>query len=114
MRYSLIVPYFRTPEITRVCLYSIFKYARGELQVIVVDNAPGGAESAMLAEFPKVKIINNKTDLRGSPANFAALDLGLARAAHDLVCLIHSDTIFLEAGWDLACFSRLESLSSIW
>lgn len=109
MRYSIIVPYFRTPEITRVCLYSIFKYSRGEPEVLVVDNDPGGPESSMLKEFPAARIIDNPTALRGSPANFEALDVGLARATHDLVCMVHSDTIFLKEGWDLACFGRLEA-----
>ena len=108
MKYSLIVPYFRTPEITRLCLYSIFKFGRGEPEVIVVDNAPGSAESALLLEFPQLKVIENRTRLRGSGANFEALDLGLARASNDLVGLIHSDTIFLQEAWDLECFSRLE------
>jgi hypothetical protein len=109
VRYSVIVPYFRTPEITRICLYSIFKFSRGEPEVIVVDNAPGSAESGMLHEFEKIVVIKNSTQLRGSAANFQALDIGLARASNDLVALIHSDTIFLKDGWDLECFSRLEN-----
>ena len=109
MRYSVVVPYFRTPEITRLCLYSIYKFARGEPEVIVVDNGPGGAESKMLAEFSDIKLLNNKTELRGSAANFEALDLGLARASHDLVALIHSDTVFLRDGWDLECFAKLDA-----
>ena len=108
MQYSLIVPYFKTPEITRLCLYSIFKFGRGEPEVIVVDNAPGSAESALLLEFPRIKVIENRTALRGSGANFEALDLGLARASNDLVGLVHSDTLFLKDGWDEECFSSLQ------
>ena len=108
MRYSLIVPYFKTPEITRLCLYSIFKFCRGEPEVIVVDNAPGSAESRMLKEFPKAVIVENPSAPWGAPGHWEALDLGLARASHDLVGLIHSDTIFLKDGWDLECFSRVE------
>jgi hypothetical protein len=108
VRYSLIVPYFRTPEITRLCLYSIWKFCRGEPEVIVVDNGPGSPESSVLKEFPKAVVVENPTPRRGSAANFEALDLGLARASHDLVGLLHSDTLFLREGWDLECFSRLE------
>jgi hypothetical protein len=109
MNYSLIVPYFKTPEVTRLCLYSIFKFSQGNPEVIVVDNAPDSPESAMLKEFPDIKLIKNRTELRGSAANFEALDIGLQHASHDLVGLIHSDTIFLHDGWDLECFGRLES-----
>jgi len=110
MKYSLIVPYFKTPEITRLCLYSIFKFARGNPEVVLIDNAPDSPESRMLAEFPKITIISNGTQAPGSRAHYGALDLGLARASHDLIGLIHSDTIFLKDGWDLECFSRVEKL----
>jgi hypothetical protein len=108
VRYSLVVPYYRTPDVTRICLYSIYRMARGEPEVIVVDNAPGGAESAMLREFPQVRLIENRSGVRGSAANFEALELGLARSSHDLVGLLHSDVVFLKEGWDLKCFSHLE------
>ena len=108
MKYSLVVPYFKTPEITRLCLYSIFKFSRGEAEVIVVDNAPGSAESGMLREFKKIKILENSAAPLGSAGNFHALELGVARASWDLVGLLHSDTVFLREGWDLECFGRLE------
>ena len=44
----------------------------------------------------------------GSAGNFHALDVGLAAASHDLVGLLHSDTVFLQPGWDLDWFGRLE------
>ena len=53
---------------------------RGNAEVIVVDNDPGGAESKMLDEFPKLKRINHPTQTRGSAANFEALDIGLQHA----------------------------------
>ena len=109
MQYSLVIPYFKTPEITRLCLYSIYRFGAATPEVIVVDNAPGEPESAMLAEFPKVKRIDNPTALRGSLANFEALDIGVAAASHDLVGLLHSDTIFLKQGWDDELFGRLEA-----
>ena len=108
MKYSLIVPYYRTPEITRLALFSMFHFAAGEPEVIVVDNAPGREESRMLDEFPKLRRLDNATPLTGSAANFAALDLGLAAASHDLVGLVHSDTIFLRAGWDREWFGHIE------
>jgi hypothetical protein len=107
VRYSLVVPYYRTPDVTRLCLYSIFKLSRGEPEVIVVDNAPGSPQSAMLREFPKIRLVENRSGVRGSAANFEALELGLARASHDLVGLLHSDVVFLKQGWDLKCFPHL-------
>jgi glycosyltransferase involved in cell wall biosynthesis len=108
LSYSLIIPYYRTPEITRIALYSIFKFCRGNAEVIAVDNDPDGGESKMLDEFPRIKRINNRTKQRGSAANFEALDIGLQHASHDLVGLLHSDTIFLQDGWDLEWFGCLE------
>lgn len=108
MKYSLIVPYYRTPDITRLALHSMFHFATGEPEVIVVDNAPSGEESRMLDEFSKIRRLDNATALTGSRANFEALDLGIAAASHDLVGLVHSDTIFLHAGWDAEWFGHLE------
>lgn len=109
MKYSLIVPYYRTPEITRLALHSMFHFAMGEPEVIVVDNAPGAEESRMLDEFPKIRRLDNATVLRGSDANFEALDIGLTAASHDLVGLVHSDSIFMRAGWDRVWFGYLDS-----
>ncbi len=109
VRYSLIVPYFRTPEITRFALHSIFRFCRGDAEVIVVDNDPDHPGSRMLAEFPRITLVNNPTAARGSGANFEALDVGLRHASRDQVGLLHSDTIFLKEGWDLEWFGRLES-----
>lgn len=108
MKYSLIVPYYRTPEITRLALHSMFHFAAGEPEVIVVDNAPGSEESRMLDEFPKIRRLDNATSLRGSDANFEALDIGLAAASHDHVGLVHSDSIFMKQGWDETWFGYLD------
>ncbi|KAF0175111.1 MAG: hypothetical protein FD161_3423 [Limisphaerales bacterium] len=105
--YTLIVPYYRTPEITRLALHSIFHFSMGEPEVLVVDNAPGSPESKMLDEFPRIRRLDNATEHKGSYGNFHALDVGLAAASHDLVGLVHSDTIFLERGWDKRWFGRL-------
>jgi len=109
VKYSLIVPYFKTPEITRLRLYAIYHFARGEPEVIVVDNAPGSPESAMLRQFDRVRVIDNPGAPRGSDGNFQALDVGLQRATHDHVGLLHSDTILLQEGWDLEYFGRLDA-----
>jgi hypothetical protein len=106
--YTLIVPYFRTPEITRMALHSIFHFCKGNPEVLVVDNAPGGKESQMLAEFPRIRLINNATTKIGSDANFEALDIGIREASHDLIGLLHSDTIFMQPGWDTEWFGYLE------
>lgn len=108
LRYSLVVPYFRTPEITRMCLHSIYHFAHGEPEVIVIDNDPSDPGAAMLDEYPQIRRIDNPTATRGSLANFEALDIGLDQASHDLVGILHSDTIFLQPGWDLRWFGHLQ------
>ena len=107
--YTLIVPYYRTPEITRMALHSIFRFSEGNPEVLVVDNAPGRPESEMLAEFPRIRLINNATKTVGSDANFEALEIGIKEAANDLMGLLHSDTIFMQPGWDTQWFGYLEA-----
>ncbi len=106
--YTLIVPYYRTPEITRLALHSIFHFSVGEPEVLVVENAPGSPESQMLGEFPRIRRLDNATAKTGSDANFEALDIGIRAASHDLLGLLHSDTIFMRAGWDKRWFNHLE------
>ncbi len=74
----------------------------------MLDNDPDGAASGMLGEFPRVELVRNPTAQRGSGANFEALDIGIRHARHDLLGLLHSDTVFLQEGWDLEWFGRLE------
>ncbi len=107
--YTLILPDYRTPDITRMALHSIFRFCEGNPEVLVVDNAPGREESQMLAEFPKIRLINNATKTVGSDANFEALDIGIREASHDLMGLLHSDTIFMQQGWDTQWFGYIEA-----
>ncbi len=109
MKYTLIIPYYRTPEITRMALHSIYHFSTGEPEVIVVDNAPGRPESKMLDEFPRIRRLDNATARTGSDANFEALDIGIAAASNDLLGLVHSDTIFMRSGWDEEWFRYLEA-----
>lgn len=106
--YTLIIPYYKTPEITRLALKAIRQFSKGQYEVLVIDNAPDDAESAMLAEFPEVRRIENRSGLKGSEANFEAVDIGVREAKHDLLGILHSDTIFLQDGWDLETFGRME------
>lgn len=108
LRYSLIVPYFRTPEVTRLALRTMQCFAAGEPEIIVIDNDPNHPGSAMLDEFPHIVRINNPTDTRGSLANFEALDIGIDAASHDRLAIVHSDTIFLQHGWDARYFNELD------
>jgi glycosyltransferase involved in cell wall biosynthesis len=106
--YSLIIPYYRTPEITRMALRSIFATARGNAEVVLVDNDPSDPGSRMLDEFPQLVRVNNATAELGTTANLLALDVGLRSATRDVVGLLHSDTVFLKEGWDEEWFGRLE------
>ncbi|MFH1067942.1 MAG: glycosyltransferase [bacterium] len=106
--YTLIIPYYKTPEITRLALRSIRRFCRAEHEIIVIDNAPDSPESAMLQEFPEIRRIENRSGLTGSPANFEAIDIGVKEARHDLLGLLHSDTIFLREGWDEEQFGYME------
>ena len=91
-----------------MALHSIYHFSVGEPEVIVVDNAPGRPESKMLNEFPRTRRLDNTTAKTGSDANFEALDIGIRAASHDLLALLHSDTIFMQSGWDKKWFGHLE------
>lgn len=106
--YTLIIPYYKTPEITRLTLRSIRRFCRGKHEIIVIDNSSDSPESDMLKEFPEIRRIENRSGLTGSPANFEAIDIGAREAKNDLLGILHSDTIFLREGWDEEQFGYME------
>ena len=61
------------------------------------------------SDLPRIRRLDNPTLRKCSEANFEALDLGIAAASHDLLGLVHSDTIFMRAGWDREWFGHLEA-----
>ena len=99
-RCSIIIPHYRTEEFTRLCLRSLRKHSRLPNEVIVVDNNSNDASLDYLRGLSWIKLIENRTQARGSVAHREALELGVAAATGEWLIFFHSGTVVLKDGWD--------------
>lgn len=98
MDLAVIILSFNTKEMLRNCLNSIFekKWATN-LQVIVVDNASSDGSAQMVKDdFPKVKLILNKTNSGFAAGN----NLGIKAVKADYYLLLNSDTVVSPKSFD--------------
>jgi len=89
MRLSIIIVNYKTLELTRKCLESIYKYApKFTFEIILIDNASGDNCANMVKEFPLVKYIGNTENRGFSGANNQGIDYSRG----EYVLLLNSDT----------------------
>lgn len=108
LSYSLIIPHYRTLAITRIALHALQTFSTGNAEILLIANDPTPEDLALSTEFPTARFLPLPSTLNRDAANLDAIDVGLAAASHDLVGIIHSDTIFLKTGWDQELFGRME------
>jgi GT2 family glycosyltransferase len=95
---SVIIVSWNTRDILRECLRSVHDHTKGgSFEVIVVDNASADGSAAMVrAEFPAVRLIENR-DNRGFAA---ANNQALPHAGGRYVLLLNPDTLILDHAID--------------
>jgi GT2 family glycosyltransferase len=90
-----VIPSHSRPDLLRLCLASVARFAPAGTQVVVVDDGSrGGVISGTAEEFPGVTVIR-----RPKPGGFcAAANAGIAAAAAPVVELLNDDAE-VTAGW---------------
>ena len=92
MDLSIIIVNFNTRELLKECLKSLIVNGRWQMvnsEVIVVDNASKDKSPAMIKKnFPKVKLIENRTNLGFAQAN----NQGIKKAKGEYLLLLNPDT----------------------
>ena len=90
---SIIVVNYNTEELLRSCLESVYAGANGTpFDIYVVDNNSHDRSVEMMrSEFPKVKIIENASNVGFSRANNTAI----AQTNADYVLLLNPDTLVI-------------------
>lgn len=99
---TVLLPNYRTPELTRLCLRLLRKHTPpGRIAVVAIDNDSGDESTAYLRSLGWITLIERPRVAGEKPwvAHARALDLGLARAATPYVLSIHTDTLVRDAGW---------------
>lgn len=94
MKLSIILVNWKTRNITRDALISIYKETKGfDFEVIVIDNnSQDGSVEMIHQEFPQVILIENKDNLGFGKAN----NQGLKIAKGDYLMFLNTDTIILD------------------
>lgn len=98
--YSIVIPHYRTPELTTLCVRCINKFKRLRCEVLIVDNSPDDPGIETLRNVTNVRVISNPSGEVGVQAHKKALALGVESARTEWVFLFHSDTIPVKSGWD--------------
>jgi len=99
---SILLPHYKTLELTKFCLRSLRKYTDpSRIQVIVIDNGSNDASIEYLRKLAWITLIERKPEPGEgvAAAHARALDLGLARATAPYVLSMHTDTIITSPLW---------------
>lgn len=87
---SIIIVNWNVTQLLQECLNSIFATKYKDLEVLVIDNASTDHSISLIkSTFPKVKLIENATNI-GLPK---AINIGLKESLGDYLVLLNPDTI---------------------
>jgi cellulose synthase/poly-beta-1,6-N-acetylglucosamine synthase-like glycosyltransferase len=99
---TILVPNYRTPEITRICLRLLRKHTDPEqVKVIAIDNASGDESLEYLRSLSWIELIERPAAPADTPplSHSRALDLALERVNTPYVLSIHTDTFVKRDDW---------------
>src|SRR5574344_1801449 len=98
---SILIPNYKTPELTKLCLRSLRKHtALARVRVIVIDNDSGDASLDYLRQVEWIELAERKTDGEsGFEMHARALDFALERVDTPEVLVMHTDSIVIRDGW---------------
>ena len=101
---TVLLPNYRTPELTRLCLRSLRLYSDlSQVKIIAIDNASGDESTEYLRSLPWIRLIERTPEevapLAPADMHSTALDLALKEVDTEFVISMHTDTILLQSGW---------------
>ncbi len=115
-RVSVLIPNYKTPDLTKLCLRLLRKYTDPQLaRFIVIDNDSQDESLDYLKQLSWIQLIERPRVPDESPvlSHARALDLGLAQAETDYVLSIHTDTLVKNALWLPFLLAQIERDSRI-
>lgn len=108
---TILVPHYKTLELTKLCLGLIKKYTDiGKAKVIVIDNDSQDESTRWLRAVDWIELIERPAVAGQAPvqAHSEALDLALARVTTPYVLSIHTDTLVKRRDWLEFLLSQIE------
>jgi hypothetical protein len=113
---TIIIPHYKTLELTRFCLEFLKKNTDLSLAtVFVVDNESNDPSLDYLRTLGWIRLFERKSisDESASEAHARALDLGLAHTQTPYVLSFHTDTIAISPGWLTFLIDQIEQAPDI-
>src|SRR5580692_1614671 len=99
---SILVPNYKTPELTKLCLRLLRKYTDPQLaRIIVIDNDSQDESLAYLKQLGWIHLIERPRIPNEPPvmSHARALDLGMTQVDTPYVLSIHTDTLVKRPDW---------------
>ncbi len=98
---TIIIPNYKTPELTKLCLRSLRKHTDlGRARVIAVDNDSADASLEYLRSLKWITLVERKTGSESGPEMHSrALDEALKLVDTPFFLVMHTDTIVVSDGW---------------
>lgn len=99
---TILIPHYKTPDITKLCLRLLGKYTNlKQAEVIVIDNDSGDQSTEYLRSLNWIKLIerNPKPDDTPPLSHSRALDLAFEYVESPYVLLFHTDTLVRKNNW---------------
>jgi GT2 family glycosyltransferase len=109
---TILVPNYKTPELTKICLRLLRKYTLEDLaDVIVIDNDSADASLDYLRSLSWIQLIERPKveGETGVQAHARALDLALERVNTPYVLSIHTDSFVKTQDWLNVLLSQFDN-----
>lgn len=98
---TVIVPNYKTLDLTKLCLRSLRKYTDcSRIKVLVIDNDSNDESVEYLRTLDWITLVERKTTGEGGAEMHAkALDMAMEMVDTELVLVVHTDTIMISDKW---------------
>lgn len=109
---TILVPNYKTPEITKICLRLLRKHTNHELaSVVVIDNDSQDESIEYLRQLNWITLIERDcvAGESGVQAHSRALDLALEKVTTPYVLSIHTDTFVKRSDWLEVLLAQFDS-----
>jgi glycosyltransferase involved in cell wall biosynthesis len=114
--FTILLPHYKTLELTTLCLQLLRKYTDLNLaNIIVIDNDSQDASLDYLRKLSWIKLIERKAVFQELPvqAHARALDLALEHARTPYVLSMHTDSLVKHPKWLIFLLEQIEKDSTI-
>ena len=108
---TILVPNYKTLELTKLCLRLLRKYTTdGKAVVLVIDNHSQDESTTYLRSLSWIKLIEREPVPGETPvqAHSRALDLALEQVTTPFVLSIHTDTLIKRSDWLTFLLQQME------